>query len=235
MGTGSPGPATIVSSRFGDAATGRVEHQLKGHTGIVWNAAFSPTGIASPRSARTRRSGSGTRQPASECTRSLATLATSGAWRLAPMAAGSPQVALTRPCGSGTRQAARNSAPFEDTLARSTTSPLALTAPFPACFGRRRWNRRGSGGPRVREEAPALKGYYDEAGTMAYSPDGAWLAAGDNDNRVRVWDALTGQTIYSLQGHTGRVHGVAFSSDGQRIASASHDKTRESGTLRPAI
>ena len=60
---------------------------------------------------------------------------------------------------------------------------------------------------------------------MAFSPDGAWLAAGDNENRVRVWDALTGQTIYSLPGHTGRLHGVAFSSDGQRIASASHDKS----------
>jgi hypothetical protein len=37
---------------------------------------------------------------------------------------------------------------------------------------------------------------------------------------VKVWDARTGQETLTLQGHTDRVLGVAFSPDGQRLASA---------------
>ena len=40
------------------------------------------------------------------------------------------------------------------------------------------------------------------------------------DRAVRVWDAETGQELYSLKGHNGQVTGVAFSPDGSRLASA---------------
>ena len=43
---------------------------------------------------------------------------------------------------------------------------------------------------------------------------------------MRLWDADTGQQIGApLTGHTGTVFSVAFSPDGQRIASGSADKT----------
>ena len=42
---------------------------------------------------------------------------------------------------------------------------------------------------------------------------------------MKVWDAATGQEVLTLKGHTGSVTSVAFSPDGQRIASASHDRT----------
>jgi tetratricopeptide (TPR) repeat protein len=42
---------------------------------------------------------------------------------------------------------------------------------------------------------------------------------------VKVWDAATGQEIFTLKGHTRPVFGVAFSPDGRRIASASLDGT----------
>jgi tetratricopeptide (TPR) repeat protein len=42
---------------------------------------------------------------------------------------------------------------------------------------------------------------------------------------VRVWEADSGREALTLKGHTGAVHGVAFSPDGQRLASASYDRT----------
>ena len=45
------------------------------------------------------------------------------------------------------------------------------------------------------------------------------------DRAVRVWDAETGQELYSLKGHAHQVTSVAFSPDGSRLASASRDGT----------
>ena len=42
---------------------------------------------------------------------------------------------------------------------------------------------------------------------------------------MKVWDAATGQETLTLKGHTGSVTSVAFSPDGQRLASASRDGT----------
>ena len=42
---------------------------------------------------------------------------------------------------------------------------------------------------------------------------------------MTVWDATTGQVILELKGHTQEVNSVAFSPDGQRLASASRDGT----------
>ena len=42
---------------------------------------------------------------------------------------------------------------------------------------------------------------------------------------MKVWDARTGQEALTLKGHTGGRQSVAFSPDGQRLASASWDKT----------
>jgi tetratricopeptide (TPR) repeat protein len=40
---------------------------------------------------------------------------------------------------------------------------------------------------------------------------------------VRVWDATTGHSLHTLEGHEGRIFGVAFSPEGRRLASAGRD------------
>lgn len=61
--------------------------------------------------------------------------------------------------------------------------------------------------------------------SIAYSPDGAYLATGSQDATVRLWEASTGRELRVLQGHETVVNDVQFSPDGRRIASASSDKT----------
>ncbi len=47
----------------------------------------------------------------------------------------------------------------------------------------------------------------------------------ESDNTVRLWDVATGQELAVLRGHEGWIFSVAFSPDGERLASASADKT----------
>jgi WD40 repeat protein len=59
---------------------------------------------------------------------------------------------------------------------------------------------------------------------LAFSPDGKLLAA-PAGQVARVWDAVSGREVFSLQGHTGRVRAVAWGPDGHSLATASADLT----------
>lgn len=61
---------------------------------------------------------------------------------------------------------------------------------------------------------------------MVGSPDGRLLAAGLGDNTIKVWQMEDGRLLHTLRGHTGGVYRVAWSPDGQLLASVSpYDKT----------
>ncbi|MCI0379283.1 MAG: hypothetical protein L0215_16865 [Gemmataceae bacterium] len=66
----------------------------------------------------------------------------------------------------------------------------------------------------------------DEAGVhgLAFSPDGK-LIAGAAETHVRLWDASTGQIRSDLYGPEEQTTAVAFSRDGQILASASNSGT----------
>ena len=61
--------------------------------------------------------------------------------------------------------------------------------------------------------------------SLAYSPDGKYLATGDSEGRVQIWNAVTGREILTFVGHSSFVNSVAWSGDGQTLASGSYDKT----------
>jgi WD40 repeat protein len=91
-------------------------------------------------------------------------------------------------------------------------------------------DRQGSGPePASRSEnfalAHTLAGHSGEVRSVAFNPDGQFLASGSSDFTVKGWNARTGQSAGTLSGHTGTVSSVAFSPAGDVLASGGFDKT----------
>jgi WD40 repeat protein len=63
---------------------------------------------------------------------------------------------------------------------------------------------------------------------LSFSPDGKLIAAAGgswNHGQIIIWDLATGETKYTLEGHTLMVNSLCFSPDGSRLASGSNDGT----------
>ena len=83
----------------------------------------------------------------------------------------------------------------------------------------------GPGHPRA-PPARHLTGDPGRATSVAFSPNGTTLAAGNADGTVRLWDMATGRQIgRPLTGPADPVTSVTFSPDGTTLASASPDHT----------
>ncbi len=63
--------------------------------------------------------------------------------------------------------------------------------------------------------------HYDEVWTVAFAPDGATVASGGNDDRVRLWNPRTGARGAVLAGHKATVSTLAWHPGGERIATGS--------------
>ena len=63
------------------------------------------------------------------------------------------------------------------------------------------------------------KGRYKITDTVAYSPDGKYLATGGDEKLVKIWNLEDGSLLQTLAGHTGDVSDIIFSQDGKKMAS----------------
>ena len=88
------------------------------------------------------------------------------------------------------------------------------------------------------KEIITFKGHKHRITCAAFSPDGKRIVSGSGhsagvlssasvpdhertDNEVKVWDAVSGQEIFALKGHTHEVTSAAYSADGKRIVTGS--------------
>jgi WD40 repeat protein/transcriptional regulator with XRE-family HTH domain len=69
---------------------------------------------------------------------------------------------------------------------------------------------------------------------IAFSADGKFMATGSSDTQARIWDAIAGEVLYTLSGHTLPVTAVAFDPIGTRLVTAGWDRTLRVWDITPA-
>jgi serine/threonine protein kinase len=70
-----------------------------------------------------------------------------------------------------------------------------------------------------------LTGHSNVVWSVAYSPDGRYLASGSWDKTIKIWEVATGKQLRTLTGHSDWVNLVVYSPDGRYLASGGDDKT----------
>lgn len=78
-----------------------------------------------------------------------------------------------------------------------------------------------------RSETYVLKqqGHFFDVTALAFSPDGALLASGSDDARVKIWAAGSGYSFVTFSEHRGAITGITFTPSSNAVLSSSLDGT----------
>src|SRR5262249_43853415 len=117
--------------------------------------------------------------------------------------------------------------PDGTTLAVGGTNHLVTVSLWDPSTGRRRGELRDPGSVstpwRCGSTAPPPDEPSLRVAAVAFSPDGATLAAACSDGIIRLWDIASGKLCRTLSGHVAVVRGLAFAPDGRTLASLGED------------
>ncbi len=213
-----------------DASTGSLETALRGHTGVVTQASFSPDGgrlltASFDGTARVWDAASG---------KELLCLRHDGAIRNAVFSTDGRFIATA----SVDRTACVWDAATGELLGQPLIHPKAV---YQVCFSPdgRRLLTGGLGEGRIwdlatRQSSPFK--HFCVSGWMRFpllSPDGRFLISADSDHSARVYDARTLQPTTPPLPHNAQVSHAAFSPDGRRALTASDDGTARVWDIGP--
>lgn len=70
-----------------------------------------------------------------------------------------------------------------------------------------------------------LRGHTGAVHSALFSPDGKFIVTASYDNTARVWEVSTTRTVTELRGHMERIRTAVFSLDGKYVVTASFDNT----------
>jgi WD40 repeat protein len=213
-----------------DVSSGRRIHRLVGHSDRIHTVAFSPDGrlIASGSRDHTARiwsteSGATLHVITSHRDRVLAiAFSPDGRWLITGSRDHTAKIWST-----GDYRELKTTNPDGGFISSVAIAPDSRRAAFGDWFGRvETWGADGTSDPTVVATLDTVHGAF------AFSTDLRAFAAGSRNpanpfdrslGSIRIYDAATGQVRQSFRGHAGGPNALAFSPDGQRLASGGAD------------
>jgi WD40 repeat protein len=201
----SPDGRTVAActndqTRLWDVASGRQVLTLAGHEAGAKAVAFSPTGGL------------------------VATAGVDGTARLWEFPSGAPRAICAAKCGQANCLAFTPEGRMLAVGSNAHTFTVSLWDP----------STRERQGTLSDPKSAAMRSHSSPVATptgeqgfavraLAFSPDGATLAAACSDGVIRLWDVLSGDLRLTFSGHVGSVCRLAFAPDGRTLASLGDD------------
>ena len=78
-----------------------------------------------------------------------------------------------------------------------------------------------SGNVRTGDQKHAVTGHTGGVDSVAFNPDGKFVASGHDDGAIRFWDVVTGLHLKTFKGPNYEASCLVFSLDGKTLACAS--------------
>lgn len=70
-----------------------------------------------------------------------------------------------------------------------------------------------------------FSGHRSRVFSVAFSPDGNYLASAGEDKKIKLWDLRSGGLFREFKGHSDIVHSLAFDNNSEVLCSGSLDRT----------